>query len=77
MLNLFQLLIDQPILEIKALVVLPVQDLAKQVFQVFQTYCKNTNVKVALATGQGQLDEEQHALVMKGKQLIGIIDHSI
>jgi superfamily II DNA/RNA helicase len=50
------------------LVVLPVQDLAKQVFQVFQTYCKNTNVKVALATGQGQLDDEQQKIIKKGEK---------
>jgi len=57
---------EQPIVEIQALVVLPVQDLARQVFLVFQKYCKGTNVKVALATGQGLLDEEQKQIVKKG-----------
>ena len=35
--------------EIRALVVLPVQDLATQVYKVFQTYCKGTQLKVHLA----------------------------
>jgi ATP-dependent RNA helicase DDX51/DBP6 len=51
---------------VKALVVLPVQDLAKQVYQVFQTYCKGTNVKVALASGQNHLEDEQRQLIKIG-----------
>ena len=32
--------------EIRALAVLPVQDLAKQVYEVFLTYCQDTRLKV-------------------------------
>ena len=32
--------------QVRALVVLPVRDLVKQVYNVFLTYCKDTNVKV-------------------------------
>ncbi|CAB3362106.1 Hypothetical predicted protein [Cloeon dipterum] len=64
-LPLVQILLGRPLLEVKALVVLPVQDLAKQVFSVFQTYSKGTNVKVALAVGQGQIENEQRQLVRK------------
>lgn len=52
--------------EIRALVVLPVQDLAKQVYGVFHTYCEGTGLKVVLATGQGPLQNEQRQLVLHG-----------
>lgn len=42
---------------------LPVQDLAEQVYKVFRMYCKGTNLKVALVTGQNIFSEEQEQLV--------------
>ncbi|KAL4224478.1 ATP-dependent RNA helicase ddx51 [Mactra antiquata] len=55
--------------EVRALAVLPVKDLAAQVYKVFQTYCKGTNLKVGLLTGQKPFTAEQHTLVRK--RLVG------
>lgn len=50
--------------QIRALVVLPVKDLAQQVFQVFQTYCKGTKLKVVLCvSGNRQFVKEQESMV--------------
>lgn len=48
---------------IRALVILPVQDLATQVYKVFKTYCSVTNLKVALITGQKSFVMEQQQLI--------------
>lgn len=49
--------------QVRALVVLPVRDLAIQVFKVFKTYCGNTKLKVVLLVGQKQFLQEQQSLV--------------
>lgn len=49
--------------QVRALAILPVRDLAVQVFKVFQTYCKGTKLKVALITGQKTFSKEQQSLV--------------
>ncbi|XP_046996978.1 ATP-dependent RNA helicase DDX51 [Schistocerca americana] len=48
---------------IRALIILPVQDLATQVYKVFKTYCSVTNLKVALITGQKSFVMEQQQLI--------------
>ncbi|XP_049812925.1 probable ATP-dependent RNA helicase Dbp73D isoform X2 [Schistocerca nitens] len=50
---------------IRALIILPVQDLAIQVYKVFKTYCSVTNLKVALITGQKSFVMEQQQLIKK------------
>ena len=51
---------------IRALVILPVQDLAIQVFKVFQNYVGKTNLRVKLLSGQKSFAQEQNELVFKG-----------
>ncbi|GAB6028921.1 ATP-dependent RNA helicase ddx51 [Chamberlinius hualienensis] len=57
---------DRVMCSIKALVVLPVKDLAIQVFKVFETFCADTGLKVGLAGGDKTLTYEQASLVRKG-----------
>lgn len=47
----------------RALVVLPVKELAVQVAKVFKDYCIGTNLKVALITGSVSFQQEQTELV--------------
>jgi len=61
--------------QIRALVVLPVQDLAKQVAKVFNTYCRMTNLKVILLSSGLSLQEEQKQLVKKGKTFRNHLTH--
>lgn len=49
--------------QVRALVVLPVQDLAAQVYHVFLTYTQRTDLKVVLLTGQTSFSKEQQQLV--------------
>ncbi|TRY64368.1 hypothetical protein TCAL_11721 [Tigriopus californicus] len=49
----------------RVLVVLPVQELASQVFHVFQTYAQGTNLKVKLLTPQRAFEAEQNELVQE------------
>ncbi|XP_076471080.1 ATP-dependent RNA helicase DDX51-like [Babylonia areolata] len=48
-----------------AVVVLPVRDLAEQVYQVFCQYCAGTPLKVGLVVGKTTFSVEQETLVMK------------
>ncbi|KAF6019387.1 DDX51 [Bugula neritina] len=50
---------------LRALVVLPVSDLALQVYKVFQDYSEGTSLKVALTNGQLSLAEEQKMLTTR------------
>ncbi|CAH1407095.1 unnamed protein product [Nezara viridula] len=54
--------------KIRALVVVPVQELAIQVTNVFKTYCKGTGLKVESATGKTPLNIETTKLI-KGYDL--------
>ncbi|XP_014280134.3 ATP-dependent RNA helicase DDX51 [Halyomorpha halys] len=54
--------------KIRALVVVPVQELAIQVTNVFRIYCKGTDLKVEAATGKTPLNIEQSKLI-KGYDL--------
>uniref|UniRef100_A0A182RJL1 ATP-dependent RNA helicase n=1 Tax=Anopheles funestus TaxID=62324 RepID=A0A182RJL1_ANOFN len=58
-----QLLMHRVAPAVRALVILPVQELAQQVFQVFQKLCEGTNIRpVSLSRGT-QLVTEQNKLV--------------
>jgi superfamily II DNA/RNA helicase len=50
---------------VQVLVVLPVADLANQVFQVFSTYSRDTGLSVARLTGHKTFAREQRTLVKK------------
>lgn len=62
-LPIVQALKNRVLCRIRAMVVLPVRDLAVQVFKVFLQYTKGTNLKVGMIVGQKQFSVEQHALV--------------
>ncbi|XP_060074508.1 ATP-dependent RNA helicase DDX51-like [Ylistrum balloti] len=51
--------------QVTALAVLPVKDLAVQVYKVFQTYSKGSDLKVGLLTGQKAFKLEQQTLVRR------------
>lgn len=52
---------------IRALVVLPVQELAIQVAQVFKKYCTNTGLRVQLLSGSTPLQKEQQQIMRFSK----------
>lgn len=62
-LPLVQALRSRTVPRIRALILLPVQELATQVFHVFQTYCRGTPLRVGKAVGHSTLQKEQTALV--------------
>lgn len=62
-LPIIQILINDIGNYIKALIVLPVQELAIQVAKVFKKYCLKTRLKVALLTGSTPLQQEQQQIV--------------
>ncbi|XP_041367177.1 ATP-dependent RNA helicase DDX51-like [Gigantopelta aegis] len=64
-LPIIQALKDCVVRKIRAVAVLPVRDLASQVYRVFQTYCEGTNIKVGLLVGQKTFEVEQGLLVKK------------
>lgn len=51
--------------EIRALIVLPVNELAVQVLKIFQKLCEATNLKVALLSKFTPFEIEQHQLIEK------------
>ncbi|CAH2238952.1 probable ATP-dependent RNA helicase Dbp73D [Pararge aegeria] len=57
---------------IRALIVLPVQELAAQIAKVFKKYCTNTGLRVALLCGSAPLQKEQQQL-MRYTQTLGWI----
>lgn len=54
---------------VRALVVLPVQELAAQVAKVFKKYCSKTRLKVALLGGSIPIQQEQQNIVRYSKFL--------
>ncbi|KAJ2162153.1 ATP-dependent RNA helicase dbp6 [Coemansia sp. RSA 552] len=56
---------------LRALVVLPTKDLARQVKESFAFFCAGTDLRVGLATGDTSLAREQLALVDPGPALAG------
>ena len=67
---LFQALKDRIRPAIRAIVVLPVQELAAQVYSVFQQYVENTDLKVFLLTGKNNIDDERKDLLYTRKLLL-------
>ncbi|KAI9556975.1 hypothetical protein GHT06_016769 [Daphnia sinensis] len=53
--------------QLRCLAVLPVHDLAVQVYRVYSSFCADTNLQVALISGQASFYEEQQLLVRKSK----------
>ncbi|KAJ1734726.1 ATP-dependent RNA helicase dbp6 [Coemansia biformis] len=51
------------VVRLRALVVLPTKDLARQVGEEFAFFCSGTDLRVGLATGDVPLAKEQHLLV--------------
>ena len=49
--------------QIRALIILPVQDLASQVYRVVRQYCEGTSLKFKLLSGQKSFFQEQEELV--------------
>lgn len=68
-LPIVQALKDRVVPHIRAVVVLPVRDLAEQVFTVFRQYCAGTSLKVGLVVGRKTLAVEQATLVKKREHL--------
>ncbi|CAG9854493.1 unnamed protein product [Phyllotreta striolata] len=58
--------------KIRALVIVPTQDLATQVSKAFKTYSQNTSIDVCLITGNNSFAVEQSQLVVQNK-LFGIV----
>lgn len=54
---------------IRALVILPTQDLALQVFKTFQTYAQGMNIDVGLASGRNTFEMEQTQLVYESNSV--------
>lgn len=52
--------------QIQALVVLPVHDLAVQVYKVFESYSKPTDLKILLLSKKHPFTEEQNMIRKKG-----------
>lgn len=53
--------------KIRALVVVPVRDLAIQVFQVFETYCKGSSLKAGCAVGHESFQDDVSKLIQRKK----------
>ena len=66
MLPIVQALRSRVVPRVRALIILPVQELAAQVFKVFLNYCEGSNLKVRLVSGQKSFSHEQTELVRKG-----------
>ena len=49
-------------MQVRALVVLPTQDLALQVYKVFNVFCEGTGLRVKLLTGLQSHAQEQSEL---------------
>ncbi|XP_050295631.1 ATP-dependent RNA helicase DDX51 [Anthonomus grandis grandis] len=53
--------------KIRCLVILPTQDLARQVFSAFKTYSEGSAIDVGLVTGQNSFEVEQKQIVTKNE----------
>lgn len=61
-----QILKHRVIRAVRCLVVVPVGDLAEQVYKVFCQYCKRSSLRVGLITGVNTFEKEQASLVKEG-----------
>ncbi|CAH0550495.1 unnamed protein product [Brassicogethes aeneus] len=66
-LPVIQALKGKTIKKIRALVILPTQDLATQVFKTFRLYAQNTNLDICLITGNNPFAFEQKQLVSQNE----------
>lgn len=66
-LPIIQALKHNTVKRIYALVILPTQDLAIQVYKTFKQYVEGTNLNVCLVTGKMPFDVEQIRLVSESK----------
>ncbi|XP_013775579.1 ATP-dependent RNA helicase DDX51-like [Limulus polyphemus] len=74
-LPIIQALKSRVVCRVRALAVLPVRDLAAQVYNVFCSYCKGTSLRVGLAVGQKTFTEEQKTLVKQGvRNVTSLVD---
>ncbi|XP_045773964.1 probable ATP-dependent RNA helicase Dbp73D [Maniola jurtina] len=71
-LPIIQTLMNQFGHHIRALIVLPVQELAAQIAKVFKKYCTNTGLRVALLSGSTPLQKEQQQ-IMRHTETLGWI----
>ncbi|CAH1768151.1 11385_t:CDS:10, partial [Entrophospora sp. SA101] len=53
-----------------SLIVLPTKDLAMQVKETFEAFCKNTNLKIGVITGQHSFAHEQEQIVGNSKEIL-------
>lgn len=65
-LPIVQSLMTRVVPRVRALIILPVQELATQVYKVFLSYCESSNLKVRLVSGQKSFTHEQSELVKMG-----------
>lgn len=65
-LPIVQALKNRVVTRVRALVILPVQDLATQVYRVFQSFASGTALRVKLLTPQKSFAHEQNELVRTG-----------
>lgn len=74
-LPIIQILQSRLVPKVRCLVVVPVQELATQVYKVFVTYTSHTNLKVGLLSGASIFHEEQKNILKESmlKILIKII----
>jgi ATP-dependent RNA helicase DDX51/DBP6 len=63
-LPVLQTLWTRKVRRLRALCVLPSRDLANQVYQVFEHYAKGSDLKIGLAIGQSNFQQEQEALIV-------------
>ncbi|GIX69710.1 ATP-dependent RNA helicase DDX51 [Caerostris darwini] len=74
-LPIIQSLRNRTVTAVRALIVLPVSELAIQVYKVFEMFVRNTDLKVTLLTGQKSFVLEQNSLVKQGvRRTISLVD---
>lgn len=69
-LPIIQLLKSNYLRAVRCLIVLPVQELASQVYEIVSRYCQNSGLKAALTSGAHSFEEEQKKLIYKSKYSI-------
>ena len=62
-LPIIQVLMNRVIIFLRAVIILPTRELASQVFKVFCRIAQNTTLKIALASGQNNLEFEQEIII--------------
>jgi len=53
------------VIKIRCLIVLPVQELSRQVYNVMIAYTSHTNLKVGLLSGASSFEQEQYSIIRK------------